>query len=143
GQPFPRGLTADEYYKLLEQGAQLSKQGQAKAAEAAEAGESQPCAGHCCSGAGNTVEGEAELLAEAMAGGEAAFAASAMSRRSTADQLLVAKACAQKAREHAQAGSLPAGLDRWIDAPLEPEPIPWPTTMGLALRPWVAKAGCG
>jgi len=146
GKPFPPGLTADEYYKLLE-GAELSKSGKAKAGSAAVVGSpggaAQPCAGECGSGAGNPHDMEAGLMEEARAKGDDAFKASAMSGRSASDQLLTAKAVAIAAKAAAQAGKLPAGLDRWVDGLLALEPIPWPVSMGRALRNWLERAGCG
>jgi len=146
GKPFPRGLTADAYYELLED-ASLSPSGQAKAEanEAAGGVESLPAAGKCGSGAGNELDGEAKAEADARAGGEDAYAKSPMAGQSMATQLATAKAVAKDLRVHAakNAGRMPAGLDRWCDGLLTVEPIPWPVTMGRTLRPWVEKAGRG
>ena len=132
---FPEGLSAEMYYKLLEewekkqpqqpqgggQGAGQPGQGKGKANPGVTSGHCGGCAQHPVPGepdpTGKTGEGRSEAELERM-------------RRATAEAV---KDYASKGR-----GTVPASLERWADEMLKPAKIPWRQKLARVIRGAVA-----
>lgn len=138
GHGFEEGLTAEEYYRLLEkeelkqpkkgQGQGQSKAGQVGAGAEGE-GEGKPAvgAGWCGSAAGRPLPGEAE--AKGQTKGRSDVELDRM-RRTTAEAI---RQEASKGR-----GTVPAGWARWADEQLKPPKIRWQDKLARITRGAVA-----
>lgn len=110
--PAARGLTAEEYYALLDQ----QQDAEDKGGEGVGEGTCGGCAGN--------KEGDEEDDANDKSG------RSDVEMESARDQ--VAQAVKQEAQRGR--GNVPAGLVRWADAQLTPPKIPWETKLARACR---------
>ena len=135
GRTFPHGLTADEYYELLDgatnqAGGDASQEGN---------GQSGPCSGSCGTGAGGErLEGEPEP-GDVDEDGEPIGSRSAEELRGVVDQA---------ARETAEAaakgvGSIPGDLRRWAEQALLPPKVEWFDKLRAAGSHVLNKAGRG
>jgi predicted metal-dependent peptidase len=133
---FPEGLTAEVYYKLLEewekkqpkqpQGGQGSGQGQGAP------GKGQPQAGvtggHCGGCAQHPIPGEPDPTGKPGEG------------RSEAELERMRRATAEAVKDYAskRRGTVPSSLERWADEMLKPAKIPWRTKLARVIRGAVA-----
>ncbi len=116
--PAPRGLTAEEYYVLMQDGDGKGKGGKKPPEPNVGAGQ---CGG-CSGGDPNNSDAEDEADEE--------HGRSDVEMEAARDQ--VAQAVKQESQRGR--GTVPAGLVRWADAQLAPPKIPWQTKLARACR---------
>jgi predicted metal-dependent peptidase len=135
GKTFPHGLTADEYYDLLD-GSQ-NEQGQDGASEGN--GEEGPCSGSCGTGAGGEkLDGE-PAPGDVDEDGEQILGRSEGELRGIAEQ--AARATAEAAAKGV--GNVPSSLRRWADQTLQPPKVQWHQILKRAGQHAINRAGRG
>ena len=131
---FAEGLTAEAYYKLLEE--QEKKQPQSSSGQGSGPGQSgapgkgnpSVTAGHCGGCAQHPVPGEPDPTGKPGEG------------RSEAELERMRRATAEAVKDYASKnrGNVPASLERWADEQLKPARIPWRQRLARVIRGAVA-----
>lgn len=119
---FEDGLTAEEYYRALQQMAEEAIE------KALGEGGTGICKGQCGSCAGNPGEGEEE---SAGASGRSDVELERMKRT-------VAEAIRREVEAGSGRGTVPAGWARWAEGQLRPPQVPWRQKLARAVRGAVA-----
>ena len=130
---FPDGLTAEVYYKLLEEWEKKQPkqpQGGQGAGQGGMPGKGNPgvASGHCGGCAQHPVPGEPDPTGKSGEG------------RSDAELERMRRATAEAVKDFASKGrgTVPASLERWADEMLKPARIPWRQKLARVIRGAVA-----